>query len=477
MIWKAAKNSAAILLGDILGGLINLSIAVCLIRYFGGAGFGAYSFALSFIYQFMVIDDIWLKPILIREISRDNAESGKLIGNSIILKLLVSSAAMLLIYAIIRVMNCPKEVLTLTRFAIANIPLISILASFEAVFKAGLNMPYYIGISFLSKLFYMAAVFMLLSAKGNINQFMLALVISNMINIFFITRILNKFIRLDFRIDFSLWRKILNNSWPLFLSAIFISIYTRLDHILLFKLKGPEQLGLYSAAVKLAEYFHFIPLAAAASVFPLMSKYFYISQEIFKNIYTLTYKYLSIFIVPIAVTIFFFSRQIISLLYGFDFLPAEAALKILIFAEIFVFFGIINSRILIATGNQMLELVFTGASALVSISLSLILIPHYGFAGAALAGLFSRGIGPLMGFLFLSTAPYSKCMFNSAVKPLLASIVMVTILFLSMATVKIIVVFAPIVYILTLSLIRGINIKNGLGFLKSTVQKLKLKEV
>ena len=108
-----------------------------------------------------------------------------------------------------------------------------------------------------------------------------------MINIFFITRILNKFIRLDFRIDFSLWRKILNNSWPLFLSAIFISIYTRLDHILLFKLKGPEQLGLYSAAVKLAEYFHFIPLAAAASVFPLMSKYFYISQEIFKNIFQL----------------------------------------------------------------------------------------------------------------------------------------------------------------------------------------------
>ena len=68
-------------------------------------------------------------------------------------------------------------------------------------------------------------------------------------------------------------------------------------------------------------------------------------------------------------------------------------------------------------------------------------------------------------------------MFNSAVNPLSVSIVMVTILFLGMATIKITVMFAPIVYILTLSLIRGINIKNGLGFLKSTVQKLKLKEV
>lgn len=460
LIRKAVENSSFILLGDIFAGVTNLIIGICIVRHLGSAEFGKYSFALTFIYQFMLLEDIWMKPILVREMAKGHINGGRLIANSIFLKLAVSFIAILLILLITRVLKCPNDTLHLVYLAVINIPLISIIASYEAVFRANLKMSSYVGISSLNKGLNMLIIFFVLFSKGSVSQLILAMTLSNVLNIFFLQPALNKSLKLDFRIEFGLWRKILKYSLPLFLSGIFISIYSRLGNILLFKIKGEAALGLYACALRLAESFHIVPLAVAGSIFPLMSKYFISSHENFKKIYSLAFHYLSLFFIPLVVTIIFFSRQIINFLYGKAFLPSAAALNILILAEIFVFFGIINNRILVASGNQKIDPIFTGLSLIVSSALNLLLIPRYSFVGVAIAALITYATGPLMGFIFTSTREYSKCMFSSVAKPLLASLVMVWVFFVSIYSARALLILAPFIYCLTLLSIRGINIRS-----------------
>lgn len=463
MLWKVIKNSGFILLGDVLSDLSGLAAGICLIRYLGGASFGKYSFAIAFLYQFLIIDDIWIKPILIRKVASENtAVSERLIGNSIILKLLLSCVAVVLICGIVRYLNCSRDITKLVFLSMCNIPLAVVISSYEVVFRTRLRMPYFVIFSFFSKLLYVVMVFIIILFRGRIEQFMLALIVSNMLNIFFIKCLLeNKsaeaYFKINYKLDFKLWNKILSESWPLFLTAIFIAAYSRLDHILLFKIKGPVELGLYSMVVKLSESFLIVPLAIAGSVFPLMAKYSVVCPESFKKIYSLTFKYLSALFVPVVIMVIFFSGYIIKILFGAAFVSSGTALNILIVAEIFASFGIINNSILVAAGKQRFDPVFTGVSAIVNVALNLFLIPRYGFIGAAIAALISYGAGPVMGYMFFSTREYSRCMFNSTIKPLLASLVMMGVLFLSAFTTKVLVVFAPISYILTLYLIKGIN--------------------
>jgi O-antigen/teichoic acid export membrane protein len=123
------------------------------------------------------------------------------------------------------------------------------------------------------------------------------------------------------------------------------------------------------------------------------------------------------------------SREIIINIYGQEFLSAAPALNILIFAQIFYFFGMVNRQILVASNKQRLDPLFTGVSAGVNIVLNLLLIPRFNFTGAAAATLIAAATGPILGYFILATKDYSRSMFNSSLKP--ASISLMIYLFLS----------------------------------------------
>ena len=234
---------------------------------------------------------------------------------------------------------------------------------------------------------------------------------------------INEF-KLDFAIDFDIWKKLLSNSWPLAITAVLASMSLRIDQVILFHMTDEKSLGLYASAVRIVEAFHFIPAIFMVSIFPILSSTFEKANDRFMRISSLSYKYMSIIIIPIAFGTTLLSRRLTSLIFGVGFVQASAALSVLVWSEIFVFLGTIFTNIVTAAGCQKYAFSMGILGVTINIGLNLILIPRYGISGAAVATVISYGSTMPPFFFIKKIRPYIINCFSATAKPIVCSIPM-----------------------------------------------------
>ena len=315
-------------------------------------------------------------------------------------------------------------------------------------------------VDILNSIIKLTLFLLLIFLKANLIQFIIAGIIAVLPGFFIIAHLSKKYVRPKFEIDFEIWKNLLKESWPLALTATFIMIYTRIDQLMLFQIKGAQAVGHYAAAVRLTELFNIIAAAFMTSVFPLFSKYFISSGEELEKAYKLSFKYLSTLIIPIAVGISILSKPIIMAIYGEQFLSSILTLRILIWSEIFVFLGTIHVSILISAGLQRLDFIFTSSSAALNILLNLLLIPRFSIAGAAVATVISYGLGVPMSCILKKTRKYGKALAYSTLKPLIAAGIMgcfTYFTFIIQLPLTLIILFSAIIYFGITVLIKGLD--------------------
>jgi O-antigen/teichoic acid export membrane protein len=101
----------------------------------------------------------------------------------------------------------------------------------------------------------------------------------------------------------------------------------------------------------------------------------------------LSFTYLGIAALPIAVGITLLSPQIIRIVYGPDFLDAVLPLAVLSWALVFIFLNVPNSRLMLVKDRQSWALRFLVGSLSINIILNLLLDPYLGATGAAISRL------------------------------------------------------------------------------------------
>lgn len=73
---------------------------------------------------------------------------------------------------------------------------------------------------------------------------------------------------LQWRFNWSKGLEMLTDSWPLILAGVMVTIYMKIDQVMLGNMASIEAVGNYSAAVRFSEIWYFIPMAVCSSVFP-----------------------------------------------------------------------------------------------------------------------------------------------------------------------------------------------------------------
>ena len=255
---------------------------------------------------------------------------------------------------------------------------------------------------------------------------------------------------------------LLSESLPLAVCALLIMTYARVDQLMLQGMLGEEELvGTYGLAVRYAEILRIIPLAFVASVFPSLCRIYQNRRESFAEAYTRSFKYMNMICIPAACASVVLAGPFIAKVNP-AYKDAASILSLLLFAEVFVFLGIVNNRLLISSDRQSLDYVFTGTSAVVNVLLNLLLIPRLGMTGAAVASMAAYGTGPVIGLFIPYTRQFSMQMFRQGVRPLLASAVMLVALFYSLPVLGI-VTCIPVgiaVYGVVFVLLKGVDARD-----------------
>ena len=201
-------------------------------------------------------------------------------------------------------------------------------------------------------------------------------------------------------------------------SGIAEVIYLRIDIVLLERLRGVEEAGIYAVAARLSEVWYMVPVALMGAVFPALwsrrsdaAAYQRSLQGSLDALFTVA--------LALAVLLQFAGRPLVHLLFGTAFSAATPVLQIHIWAGIFIFMRALLSRWLLAEDLLRFSLVTHVAGAVMNVALNLMLIPVYGAIGAAVATVISYASAGWLALLFSArTRPMGWMMAKSLLLPL-----------------------------------------------------------
>lgn len=437
-IKKIIKNSAAIIIGSGVDALVALFISVLLAKHYGQSDFGKFSFLGIFYFFLGTVDGLWLKPLLVRGIIQNPGQASIWLGNGILIRVLVAIMALIFLLVAVAWVGISPDMYFLAVLAAANILLSPLVFSADVVFCAKLRMDLAAKIKIGANLFYLVLVLLVVRINAGLLFVFLAALATTVFSCWQSGFSSWKMIRPVFIIDPGVWKNVILRGWPLGLSAFFIFIYHRIDQAMLLRMCGTESVGLYAVSVRLVEWLQIIPAAVISTLLPAMTALATSNQGHFQRVYDICFKYLMIIIVPTAVIGGWYSQEIITGIYGQGYSSSSTSMAILLFAEVFVYLGIVNNVILVAANKQKWDPVFTGCAVVVNLVLNMTLIPKYGINGAAIASLCSYATGPVAGLLIRETKEYSQSMCKNLVRPVTVGIIIHTALLCSMPDIKII---------------------------------------
>ncbi len=478
------KNTIAIVIANLIGRALSFFLIIAIAMHLGDVGMGIYSFAFAFIGIIGLANDFGLTQLMIRDIAKNKQETKKYFFNFITLKLalgLITTVVAILLS--IFVAKTPESMAAIWVVTIATF-FLEFAGAFSVLFSAYELMEYNSMITIIERLLSVSIGLAVLFLGGNVTELMAAFLVSYLCTFLFAYWItLKKFFKPKLSIDIKLWRHLIKEAMPFWLTGVFNTIYFRIDTVMLALMTGYAVTGWYSAAHSLLDAVYFIPGSIIAAVFPSMSRLSSENRQSLEQLYKKTFYYLFLLGLPIGIATTILADKVILFIYpGDDFLNSINALKILIWAEVIIFVSYLNGYLLNSINKQRLFTYATAFGAVANVLLNFILIQKYSYIGASIAIVISELIVFLLLIYFVSRNGFRPNLIEISLKPIIAGSLMAIILLYSrniiptiMLTNKdfslfLIAAAGGFAYLLTLVLLRGIG-EEELNMIKSLLPK------
>lgn len=386
------SNTGWLLADKVLRMGVGLFVGVWVARYLGPEQFGLWNFAIAFVALFGTFAALGMDSIVIRELVKNPKRQNELLGTAFILKLVGALIALILAIIAISIIRT-SELLTLWLVVLSAAGFI-----FQSVnvidfyFQAKVQSRYTVYATNASFVLITLAKVMLLISSAPLIAFAWVGLGEIALTSFFLMvayRVNHCNVR-EWCYSSSVARELLKYSWPLMLSGFAIMIYMRIDQIMIAQMLGDEQVGLFSAAVRISEVWYFIPLAIASSVFPAIIATKKQSEELYLLRLQKLFDLMAILALILAIPMTLLSDWVMVFLYGETYRDAGSVLAIHIWGGVFVFLGVASSQWFLTENLQNLAFYRTLFGAIINVCANVILIPMLGIAGAAASTLLSQ---------------------------------------------------------------------------------------
>ncbi len=386
------KNTFYLTLAEVITRFLNLAIFIYAARILGDAEYGKFVFALSFTSIAVIFTDLGLFDITVREFSRKREEE-KQYPAILSLKIILSIGVFVLIF--------------ISSFFISSDPIVQriiwllgiflLISGFLNILFAFLRARQKMQYEAVAKIFQIVLIailsFVILFVAPSAENLSYVYLIANLIVLILalvLFHYLIQFIRLSF--NKAIWKKFLKLSWPLSLGFVMGWIYVSIDSVMIGYFGQIAQVGWYNAAYKIIAVTVISATIISKSLYPVLSKFFVESKEKLQKIWDYQMESIIILAVPIVMGGFVLASKIINFFYGPDYSPSIIAFQFLVFVCAIDFLYFPYAVALVISNQQKKNFGLLLIGAVINIILNLILIPFYGFCGAATATIISSFI-------------------------------------------------------------------------------------
>ncbi|MCE3202838.1 flippase [Paenibacillus sonchi] len=390
---KILGNSSWLISDKIFNMILGVFVTAVVARYFGPELYGEFNYALAIVSLFTVLSTLGLEILTVKSIVDKDHEEGTVLCTSFLLRVL-GGIILTVVSCIVMWMLEPSD---------KYLQLIVLIMSSSMVIRSFEVIEYWIQAHQIAKISSLIRIIVSLVTAGLkllLVYFRGDLILFSLIYTIDITIVSAALViaYIKYRQEKSRWRfsisyakEVLSQSWYLVLSGLMVSLYMRIDQVMLgTMMPNKDELGIFSAAVRIAEMWYFVPMAIIVSFRPvIMSKKKSNNDGYIRSI-QLLYSIVAWMGIAFGVFILLFSRSIIGILYGPDYIESARILSVSIWAGTFAMLGSARGVWLVTEGLQRYSMAYIAAGCLINVTLNYLLIPSYGGYGAAIATLASQ---------------------------------------------------------------------------------------
>jgi lipopolysaccharide exporter len=403
---KFLKGSAATAFGQGSSMIFHFVSIMILTRVLPKADFGIYALILVINNLFLILSGLGLDVTLVKFISSDNEDERK----SVFTKILAIKFLSIIFFAIVFILAgnlflpwFDEKILDYLFY----IPILFFLGSFRDLFFKVLQ-----GLNYFKKY----AVVQIVSASSRLLiilyfYFQGSLNLDNLILLEILTVmaiLLVEFTIVPFKslIDKNKnsikTREIINFTTPIYFNNLFTFMYGRVNLFIIGGLLNPVSVAYYDVGAKIPEALKKMFNSFILVFFPNLSKLFASGQKSSaKELISKSLSIISLILSALVLVTFLFREEIIELLFSAKYIESSLVFSLLMFNFTFRAFANILGYSNLSAGYPKVPMKVNIVSSIISISGALLLIPKFGYVGAAYSLILMNGIAQALYIVYL----------------------------------------------------------------------------
>lgn len=411
-----ARNSAAMLASQALIKAISFLFSVYVVRRLGATDFGLYSSIMAFAFILSMLTDLGTSTLAVREIARKPQNSQWIIPNVMAMRAIFSILMIIGNTLVAWLLGRPPEFVLGIFIASFGLLLYAFQGPLDGLLIANERLDYSSLINVLNQVTFVAiGTYALITGKGYIGLLFATLAGILVMGITAFT-VIKKNLRTNFeRPNISRWKALLKESLPFGYIGVLVEFTARFDIVFISFILSFAAVGYYNVSLNLILTVLLIAQSLTLAIFPSMVKEYDSGRGSIKKTVQRAFRYLLLLSLPMAIGGSILAETIIITLYGPEYREAVIPFRIMVWAIPLMYLAEILGRASITMHLERKVANFMSISAIISILLSLLLIPRFGVMGAAWGLVIKESIDTLISILILG----KKLVFEDNIIPIL----------------------------------------------------------
>ncbi len=396
---RIVSNSMWMIAERILQMCISLVVNAMVNRYLGPDNNGLITYCASYVNMCTAFATLGLEYIVIKELVSNPEAEGKIIGTSLVMRIVSSIACIVAIQGVVAV----------SRDFQAVYMTVTLLQSVSLVFKSAELIDFWFQSKLNSKqvaiakgITYFAVagwrIFGLATARS-VEYFAFATTLDALLVALILLYMYQKAGGGSLSFDIHWVKRLLSQSCHFILASMITVLYSEMDKLMLGNMLGDYDVGIYNGAYGVAMMWVFVPNAIMNSYRPAIVEGYTTKINYLERVRTL-YSIMIWLGIFVGIGMMLFSRPLIWLLCGPAYAGSAACLCILIWSTLFSHLSVARNTWMVCENLQRYSEIFPIWGVATNFVLNYLLIPRMGAMGASVATLMTQVVVTLIAPLF-----------------------------------------------------------------------------
>jgi O-antigen/teichoic acid export membrane protein len=398
------KNTAYLISGQLIRRFVAFFSSLLIARTLGPEKYGEYMYVITFITISALFWEFGFNTLLTREVSRDIKTASRYTGALVIIKGVLMLVGTLLIGIYLAFAQETENVVwSIVIFGLTSF-FNNIIGICYGTFRAFRRHDFSSYIETLRSILLLGLILILFKFSMKVNFVFACYLVSALIAMVFSVVSLVRHFKVVpvFKIDRSFFKYLVLTALPFFMTTAVNIILFRIDHLMLSKMVGNNELGLYSVNYTVFEILiSLLPMMIMSSAFPVLADLYKKDIHKMQRLLYILLKYFILISIPMSCGLVILGPEIIALVFGKDYHAGGNILSLLGYGLWVFYLTQLISWSLTAADRQKIVFSSNCTSMIANIALNLYFIPRYGAIGAALTTIASEAIQLIFMGLYL----------------------------------------------------------------------------